>query len=126
MYEFNINGMTYHIKECSTSEIYEAAKKDDPELGENTFFFGLCRYAAHEILINEDQEEEEKINTLRHEMTHCWLFNFGYRTAETFSQEALCDIVAACGKFVFDETKNYFTTKLEKTCKEIEEKLKES
>lgn len=62
---------------------------------DSTFVFGLTIYPRHQIWINESMCEAQKFRTLRHELTHCYIWSFGLNNAPHYTEEMVCDIVAA-------------------------------
>lgn len=61
---------------------------------EATFVFGLTIYNEHEIWINDSMCFTEKLRTLRHELTHCYIWSYGLYNVEHYTEEMVCDIVA--------------------------------
>lgn len=110
--KFKCNNMTYEIKEASQKELNEKYKKDFPTF-EDIICFGYTRYTEHIIVINSELNVEEKIRTLRHELTHCWLHNYGH-TYSQYDDEDVCEIVASIYDFISDITHQYINSMIEK------------
>ena len=72
-----------------------------------TFVFGVTVYPDHEIWINKDMCKEQKIRTLKHELTHCYIWNFGLYNVPNFTEEMVCDLVASCNDFINQIVEKY-------------------
>ena len=106
--------MNYKVEEKSTQEIYEEYKKLCPNIDDDSYYFGLTLYAKQTIYINKDLPLRQKERALRHELCHCYLWENGFGSFESFTEEQVCDIVASCSETVefwandyFGEGKNY-------------------
>lgn len=106
--KFKVNGKTYSIREASLEEIRKAAAKDEHGEESTNFYLGLTRYVCQEILINEELCLEEKMSTLAHELTHVYLWTYGFSAENCFNEEAVCNIVSACYAFVGNTVFDYF------------------
>ena len=106
--KFKVNGKTYSIRETSTEEIRKAAAKDMHGEESTDFYYGLTRYVCQEILINEELCLEEKMSTLAHELTHVYLWAYGFSIESLFNVEEVCNIVSACYAFVGNTVFDYF------------------
>lgn len=103
---FEINGEEWEIKLIDKDTIKNRYNEENDS--DSTFVFGLTIYPDHEIWINKDMCEEERLRTVRHELTHCYIWAFGLNNAPHYTEEMVCDIVAASYSFVGDiETKFY-------------------
>ena len=76
------------------------AKYNEEYDGEGSFVFGLTIYSENEIWINKDMCYEQQLRTLRHELTHCYIWSFGFKNAPSFTEEMVCDIVAATSSII--------------------------
>ena len=74
---------------------------------ENSYILGFTDKTRREIYLNGQPCLEEKRKTLKHELTHCFLWVTGGNYNE-YSEEAVCDIVAACSEFIEDTIEFYF------------------
>ena len=61
---------------------------------------GLTFYKDHKIWIAEDLHEDEKIRTLRHELTHCYIWENGFYNVDFNNEELICDFVASISGFI--------------------------
>lgn len=66
----------------------------------NDFTLGLTIYAEQRILLNESQANI--IKTLKHELTHVWLYEYGHIQEEdkNYSYEEVCEIVSSSNSFI--------------------------
>lgn len=109
--EFEINSMTYTITENTLEEIRDTYNKDMPEKKKsNGYFFGVTDFKHNKILLNEDICEEMKIKTLKHELTHIWIFNTA-NNYTSYTEEDICNIVSDSNKFIDDIVKKYINYK---------------
>lgn len=68
---FTVNNDIWKIEEKSKEELKELYEK---EVEEKTYFvFGATIKSKHIIYINADMCDEQKIKTLKHELTHCYI-----------------------------------------------------
>lgn len=75
----------------------------DKEYGEaSDYVFGLTLYPSHEIWINNDMCFDQQLNTLAHELTHCFIWCNGLYHTDEFNEEMICDIVSASYNFVYE------------------------
>lgn len=104
---FIINKTVWTIKEISPEAM-------DYDVGKNGYYtHGYTSYKENIIYINNSSPD--KIRTLRHELTHCWLYMYGHnQDNKQFTNEDVCEIVASsytfisdiCNKYI-ERTKNY-------------------
>ena len=50
---------------------------------------------------------EQKIRTLKHELTHCFIYNYGLYNAPSFNEEMVCDLVASITDFINEVINKY-------------------
>lgn len=100
--------MNYRVEEKSTQEIYEEYKRLSPNIDDDSYYFGLTLYAKQTIYINKDLPRPQKEKALRHEFCHCFLWENGFGSFESFSEEQVCDIVAACCRTIEFWVNEYF------------------
>lgn len=71
---FVMNGRTWKIVELSQDKIREEYKKykydGEPEQGK---YFGLTYFDSQTIYVDADLHIQQKKQTLRHELMHCYL-----------------------------------------------------
>lgn len=90
--EFEINGTKWAI------EIVNETKMHDET--ENRYTLGLTIYKSQKIYLL--QEHANIIRTLKHELMHVWLYEYGHAQDDDFSYNAedICEIVASSNTFV--------------------------
>lgn len=91
--EFIINNSKWQIKEISQEEMdYENSK-------DGYYTHGYTSYKENIIYINKTSPEKER--TLKHELTHCWLYMYGHNQDDKqFTNEDVCEIVASINDFI--------------------------
>lgn len=89
----NINELLFTIKEASFEDIRKQGERDDEAL-----LFGICDYISMEILIANTLSVEQKRRTLRHELTHAFVFAYGFLyVSEKMKIESVCEFIGAYG-----------------------------
>ena len=90
---FEINDSKWKIKIISNDVMENQYGKQ----GEYTH--GITMYSENVIYINETTPELER--TIKHELTHCWLYVYGHCQEEkSFTNEDVCEIVASINNFI--------------------------
>ena len=99
-FKFDINGAVWQIKEISREEM-------DYDKGRSGYYtHGYTCYSENVIYINKTSSE--RIRTLIHELTHCWLYMYGHNQEDKkFTNEDVCEIVASMYNFISDVCKKY-------------------
>lgn len=104
--EFIINNDKWIIEEKSKDELKKIYEEDIEEKA--YFVFGVTNKAQHIIYINKDMCEEQKRKTLKHELTHCYIWEYGLYNVTDVNEETICDLVASSNDFINDITNKYF------------------
>jgi hypothetical protein len=91
--KFILNYDEWEIKEIDSDELLDLYNKEYDS--DSTFCFGVTLYPKHKILINKNICEEQKIKTLKHELTHAYIWEHGLYNVPSFTEEMVCDLVAA-------------------------------
>ena len=107
--EFNINYNTWKIIQKSKDELLEKYNNEYDD--EARYAFGVTIFPDHEIWINKDMCLESQITTLKHELTHCYIWSYGLFNIPNYTEEMLCDLVASTNDFVNDIIEKYFQLK---------------
>lgn len=94
--KFRINNDNWQIKETDKDTIRDLWNKIT---GEDTVVFGLTVKTSQVIFINNDICEEQKIKTLKHELAHCYIWEYGFYYVEA-DEETICEIVAKSNDFI--------------------------
>ena len=91
--KFEINGSEWEIIIVSEDKMNNEQKND--------YTLGLTIYSKQEVWLLEGQSNI--IKTLKHELTHVWLFEYGHNAQEKeFNHEDICEIVASSNNFIND------------------------
>lgn len=96
--KFIINNTEWNIKEVDEATINNEMKQDGT--------LGVTIYKTQEILLLKNQAN--LIKTLKHELTHVWLYEYGHNQDEKqFNCEDVCEIVASIDDFINDIVRQY-------------------
>ena len=97
--KFKINNTEWEIKVVDEATINNKMKSDDT--------LGVTIYKTQEILLLESQANI--IKTLKHELTHVWLYEYGHAQDDNskYSYEDVCEIVASSNDFINDVVEQY-------------------
>lgn len=98
--EFYINGDKWVIEEKSKELLLKIYNEQYSE--EAYYVFGITIKSEHLIYINKDMCEKQKLKTLKHELTHCYIWEFGLYNVPNFNEEMVCDLVSSSHKFIND------------------------
>lgn len=104
-FKFRINEDEWEIIQVDKDKIRNRLNKDNEE--DAIFVFGLTIFSEHKIWINEDVCTEQKIKTLKHELTHCYIWSYGLGSVPHYTEEMVCDIVSASINIINDIVKEY-------------------
>jgi Zn-dependent peptidase ImmA (M78 family) len=96
--KFKINEDEWKIELQNKDTLLSIYNKDSEE--QSTFAFGVTIYPEHKILINKDMCVDQQIKTLKHELTHCYIWNSGLYNVPNFSEEMVCDLVSCINNFI--------------------------
>lgn len=102
--EFKANNMLWQIKEISDEEMQYDKDK------EGYYTHGFTCYSEDTIYINATSPEKER--TLKHELTHVWLYVYGHnQDNKHFDNEDVCEIVASSNDFINEIIEKYKKSK---------------
>lgn len=102
---FIIKGNVWLIEEKEQNIILEEYRKRQP----NAYAcFGLTFYKDHKIWIAKDLCKDEKVRTLKHELTHCYIWENGFYHIDFNDEEIICDFVASIYNFIDYVIGDYF------------------
>ena len=88
---FKCNNSEWTIKVVNEAAINNEVKND--------YTLGVTIYKTQEILLLHDQANI--IKTLKHELVHVWLYEFGHNQHEKeFDMEDICEIVSSSNDFI--------------------------
>lgn len=99
MFKFKINNTEWSIEEVDEATINNEMKADE--------ILGITIYKTQKIMLLKDQANI--IKTLKHELTHVWLYEYGHNQNDekTFSYEDVCEIVASINDFINEIVQKY-------------------
>ena len=95
--EFTINNHVWVIEEHKEEELLEEYRKRNPEAYS---VMGLTFYKDHKIWIAKEICDDEKDRVLKHELTHCYIWEMGFYNCEYNGEEFICDFVASIYDFI--------------------------
>lgn len=61
---------------------------------------GLTFYRKHKIWIAKEMCYDEIIRTIKHELTHCYIWEMGFYNVDFNYEEIVCDFVASIYSFI--------------------------
>lgn len=50
---------------------------------------------------------EQQICTLKHELTHCYMWNYGLYNITEYNEEFICDLISASNDFINEVVEKY-------------------
>ena len=97
--KFKINNTEWTIEEVDEATINNEMKADET--------LGVTIYKNQKIMLLKDQANI--IKTLKHELTHVWLYEYGHNQNDdkTFSYEDVCEVVASSNDFINEIVNQY-------------------
>lgn len=103
--DFNINGNIWNIELVTEAELLELYRKREDD--EARYCFGVTLYPEHKILVNKEMCYDQILKTLRHELTHCWIWNSGLFNVPNYTEEMVCDLVSCVGPRIENVIKEF-------------------
>lgn len=103
--KFKINNTEWTIEEVDEATINNEMKSDGT--------LGVTIYRTQTIMLLKDQANI--IKTLKHELTHVWLYEYGHNQNDdkTFSYEDVCEVVASSNDFINEIVQAYLKQNIE-------------
>ena len=97
--KFKINNTEWTIEEVDEATINNEMKSDGT--------LGVTIYRTQTIMLLKDQANI--IKTLKHELTHVWLYEYGHNQNDdkTFRYEDVCEVVASSNDFINEIVEQY-------------------
>ena len=102
--EFTINNDKWEIREADKDKMKEMWNK---LTGEDTCVFGLTIKTSQIIYICSDICKEQQIKTLKHELAHCYIWEYGLYYVDFNDEEIVCEIVAKSNDFINEIVEKY-------------------
>lgn len=94
---FEINNHEWHIAIMSEQDLLKEYHKRSLDAYS---CMGLTFYKEHMIWIAKELCHDEKIRTLKHELTHCYIWENGFYNVDFNNEELVCDFVASIYDFI--------------------------
>lgn len=107
--KFKMNNRTWEIIEKTQEEMKKYMNCKDEE----TFYFGLCLRKEQEIWLCSEVCEEQKKQSLLHELTHCYITCYISMQVETLHEEYVCDICSNSHEILHEIVEKYFKNQKE-------------
>ena len=87
--------------------IIEEVEKDRMTCESNDYTLGLTIYVEQKILLLKNQPNI--IRTLKHELAHAWLYEYGHAqcNSKQYHYEEVCNIVASSNDFINEIVEKY-------------------
>ena len=101
--KFIINNDEWEIKEINNAEMNIMCGSDKRE----TFTHGSTQYSDQVIYLNSETPNKRK--TLCHELTHCFMYEYGHNQQEKeYNNEDVCEICACSHNIIHEIVEDYF------------------
>ena len=99
IFEFEYRGKPYTIYDVNKIE------GKDSYLGETNYDKG--------IILIEEGNRQEMLDTLKHELAHVWLYENGhpYQAGGCFTYEDMCEYISFSNEFVYEISTEYLKRK---------------
>ena len=102
-----INGINY--------EIIEVENDSDNLKIEDKLCWGTCRYDIQKIYLAKDMTLGKKKQTLSHELTHAFLYEYLLGYKEKYSNEEVCEFLSKYGERIINLANKYIDFKYKYT-----------
>lgn len=103
--KFKINNDEWIIELKGKEELLDLYKTQYDE--DASFCFGVTERAQHFIWINANMPLEQQIKTLKHELAHCYIWEYGLYEVPNFNEEMACDLVSRSNDFINEIVEKY-------------------
>lgn len=105
---FKINNRDWRILEVPEEALIDNLQKNSEE--KILFANGLTDFQYLEILINQNLPQDQKRQTLMHELMHCYIRSFIFLPQfDEASEEIICDISANSHDIIHEIVEDYFS-----------------
>ena len=107
--KFKMNNRDWEIKELSQEEMREKFReyKYDGEPKEGKYF-GLTYFDKNKIYIDKDLCLDQKEQTLKHELMHCYIGCYLFNSEKEYTEEDLCNISSNSHDIIHEIVNDYF------------------
>lgn len=89
-------------------KIEETTDEERLTFKEGGLCFGFTDYLNQKIVLRSKVSKTLLYATLVHELTHAFLFAYGYSNNETFNQEQICEFMGAYANDIIKIADKYF------------------
>lgn len=96
-FKFRINNHEWRIELKDGEEVLEEYQK---RVKEAYACFGITFYKDHKIWICKDMCIDQIMGTLKHELTHVYIWEMGFYNVDFNNEELLCDFVSSIHEFI--------------------------
>ena len=103
--KFEINGIEWTIREEDEKSKYLTIIDQQ---GKECQAIGFCAHENKYILLAKQLPKDQKVRTLRHELTHAFCYDCLVSNRYEFDQEALCEFVAIYSPRINQIADDYF------------------
>lgn len=104
--KFKMNDRDWEIKEVEQEKFWKELERKQED---NTCsYFGLCLYKKQEIWIDKNMTTEQKRQTLRHELMHCYIGSYISFEDISITEDLLCDISSNSHDIIHEIVEKYF------------------
>ena len=104
--KFKINNDNWEIRESNTKDLIALYKSQNYE-DDVYFALGVTIKPEHIIYINGEMNFEQQIKTLKHELTHCFIWEYALFNVPNFNEEMVCDLVSSINDFINEIVEKY-------------------
>lgn len=98
--ELKINELEWTIEEVDT--------RSQELVIDNNWCNGVCIYTQQRILLDKSLKNDKKIQTLRHELAHAFIYCYLLNQKESYTEEELCEFMGIYGGMINKITEEYF------------------
>ena len=102
--KFKMNNRTWEIVEAEPEYLLQEYNN---EFGDISYCFGFTKISDQKICINKELCQDQKKQTLYHELMHCYIWCYIHNFDE-IGIEALCDISANSHDIIHKIVEDYF------------------
>lgn len=98
--EFEVNNNKWCIQEVPSKALINMYTDDRGNTDNVYYIFGLTNKSDHIIYVNQEMCKDQKVKTLKHELTHCYIWNHGLYNVPSYNEEMVCDLVSSITDFI--------------------------
>lgn len=102
--KLTINNQSFEIIEQGDGENVYINKSDS----DNVMRIGLTNVLKNIIYLHEDLPPQKKKETLIHELTHAYIYAYGFSTENYFDHELVCEFISTYARDIIRTVDEYF------------------